>query len=771
MGAWQSMSDERARRPGALIGAAVIFFLILASSVVGAGSAFAQQPAPAPGAEAAGPAALPDPLTREALRDLLAHLSDTQARELLLAELDRQIASGAAVERDMMMSMVDTEAMALRERWRRMLAAIPELPGVPGFLAERLIGEGSPSVLLWIVLGFALMVALGIAAEWLFRRLIGDVQSQVEAARPEGFAAACGYLALRILIELLGIVVFVAAAVGTFFVLWQGHEPTRLTVLTYLAAIVAIRIGALVSRVLFAPHAPGLRLLPVDDATARLLHRRVVGVFAFLVVAFLTIELLRGLGLAPDLASLLGTLATLAFVIVLVWFVRQSREPVARLIRTAPAEQPEARAQQRLRDVVARIWHVLVIAYVLAIWALMEVTAAVSHQPAGWRAVLSLLLPIVLALADLALGKVVDAYIAARRERWGEGADAFGRLGRRTARILLIIVGLLVFARLWGANLFDMAVEGVGERTVASLTDIGLTLLLAYIGWELAKTAIDRRLAQEAAPSGHGEAGGEGGGAGASRLRTLLPLVRSFLFVTLVVMVVMIILSSLGVNIGPLLAGAGVVGLAIGFGAQTLVKDIVSGMFFLVDDAFRLGEYIDVGAARGTVEKISIRSLRLRHHRGALHTIPYGEIQHLTNHSRDWVIMKLQFRVPYDTDLVKVKKIFKKIGAEMQADPVMGPNLLDPPKSQGVLEMDDSAMIIRAKFMAKPGEQFVIRRELFQRVQQEFEAAGIQFARRQVSVYVPPAAPGQAPDPQAVAAAAAAAEEQAEAATRQRAAS
>ena len=134
--------------------------------------------------------------------------------------------------------------------------------------------------------------------------------------------------------------------------------------------------------------------------------------------------------------------------------------------------------------------------------------------------------------------------------------------------------------------------------------------------------------------------------------------------------------------------------------------------------------------------------------------------------------MKLQFRVPYDTDLAKVKKIFKKIGAEMAADPVMGPNLLDPPKSQGVLEIDDSAMTIRCKFMAKPGEQFVIRRELYQRVQQEFEAAGIQFARRQVSVYVPPAAPGQPPDPQAVAVAAAAAQEQEqEAASRQRAAS
>ena len=393
------MSAERRRGWFAPIGAALILLALLGPSVLGARAAAAQQPAPASRAEAAAPVTLPEPLTREALRDLLAQLSDTQARELLLAELDRRIAAGAAVEPDMMMAMVDSEAMALRERWRRMLAAIPELPRVPGFLAERLTGERGPGVLLWIGLGFALMVAVGIAAEWLFRRLTADVQRQVEAARPEGFAAAAGYLTLRIVIELLGIVVFVAAAVGTFFVLWQGDEPTRLTVLTYLAAIVAIRIGALVSRVLFAPHAPGLRLLPVDDATARLLHRRVVGVFAFLVVAFLTIELLRGLGLAADLASLLGTLVALAFVVVLVWFVWQSREPVARLIRSGSARGAgrarAAQAARHLRPRLARPGDRLCPRDLGA----GRSTAAITNQPAGWRAVLSLLLPIVLALS------------------------------------------------------------------------------------------------------------------------------------------------------------------------------------------------------------------------------------------------------------------------------------------------------------------------------------------------------------------------------------
>jgi small-conductance mechanosensitive channel len=205
-------------------------------------------------------------------------------------------------------------------------------------------------------------------------------------------------------------------------------------------------------------------------------------------------------------------------------------------------------------------------------------------------------------------------------------------------------------------------------------------------------------------------------------------------------MVIMIILSSLGVHIGPLLAGAGVVGIAIGFGAQTLVRDIVSGVFFLLDDAFRVGEYIDLGSVKGTVEKISIRSMQLRHHRGALNTVPFGEIQYLTNYSRDWAIMKLQFRVTYDTDVNQVKKIFKQINTELMENEEIAANLLEPLKSQGVLSMEDSAMIIRAKFTAKPGEQFVIRREVYTRVQKAFEEAGIKFAHREVTVHVPEAA-------------------------------
>jgi len=192
-----------------------------------------------------------------------------------------------------------------------------------------------------------------------------------------------------------------------------------------------------------------------------------------------------------------------------------------------------------------------------------------------------------------------------------------------------------------------------------------------------------------------------------------------------------------------LLAGAGIVGLAVGFGAQTLVKDILSGVFFLIDDAFRKGEYIDVGNVKGVVEKISIRSMQLRHHNGPLNTIPFGEIQHLTNFSRDWVLMKLKLRVTYDTDVEKLRKLIKKLGQELLDDPVLGPKFLQPLKSQGVIQMDDSAMINRVKFMTKPGDQWGIRKEVYARIRKLFEEEGIKFAHREVTVRIADHEPGQ----------------------------
>jgi moderate conductance mechanosensitive channel len=220
-------------------------------------------------------------------------------------------------------------------------------------------------------------------------------------------------------------------------------------------------------------------------------------------------------------------------------------------------------------------------------------------------------------------------------------------------------------------------------------------------------------------------------------LATLLPLLRKVILGLLLGLVGLILLSALGVDIAPLLAGAGVVGIAIGLGAQTLVRDIVSGVFYLIADSFRVGEYVESGDIRGKVEGISLRFLRIRHHGGAVHTVPFGEIKWLTNHSGDWAIMKLEFCVPFETDVALVKNIADKIGAELKADPEFGPHMIEPLESRGIVRMEEFGMVMGVKCTTNPGEgQFNIRREAYHRIRDAFEEHGIRFARRNVDVQV-----------------------------------
>jgi small-conductance mechanosensitive channel len=214
----------------------------------------------------------------------------------------------------------------------------------------------------------------------------------------------------------------------------------------------------------------------------------------------------------------------------------------------------------------------------------------------------------------------------------------------------------------------------------------------------------------------------------------LLPIFRNMLAVLLCTIAVLMVLSGLGVEIGPLIAGAGIFGVAIGFGSQTLVKDVISGVFYMLDDAFRVGEYIESGSYKGTVESFSLRSVRLRHHRGPVFTVPFGELGAVQNMSRDWVIDKFRIRVPFDTDIKKVKKVLKAIGAEMLADPELAPQIIDTVKMKGVEQFGDYGMELSFAFTAKPGQQSVVRRRAYTMIQQAFAANGIHFAQPTVQV-------------------------------------
>jgi len=213
-----------------------------------------------------------------------------------------------------------------------------------------------------------------------------------------------------------------------------------------------------------------------------------------------------------------------------------------------------------------------------------------------------------------------------------------------------------------------------------------------------------------------------------------LPIFRNILFFVVIAVGGMMALSALGVQIGPLVAGAGIIGIAIGFGAQTFARDVIAGMFYLMDDAFRIGEYIQAGRYKGTVESFSIRSVRLRHHRGPVFTVPFNLLGAVENMSRDWVIDKIAIGVTYDSDLNLAKKLIKQVGLDLAKDPELGPLILEPLKMQGVDELGDYSVTIRAKMMTLPGEQFVIRRQAYAMIKKAFDENGIKFAFPTVQV-------------------------------------
>lgn len=219
-----------------------------------------------------------------------------------------------------------------------------------------------------------------------------------------------------------------------------------------------------------------------------------------------------------------------------------------------------------------------------------------------------------------------------------------------------------------------------------------------------------------------------------SRLSTVLPVIRNLVMGAVLAVALLVILSSLGVDVAPLLAGFGVLGLAVSFGSQTLVKDVVSGIFFLAEDAFRIDEYIDAGKLQGTVEQISLRSVRLRHHNGPVHTVPFGQIAAVTNYSRDWGTIKFELRFDRDADLELIRKTAKKVGLALLEEPEFAGDFLIPLKMQGIQEVNENSMVIRFKFTSRPGNPSLIKREGIKRLLAAFKAAGLNLASNAVVV-------------------------------------
>lgn len=685
---------------------------------------------------------LPEPLTRDAVHEMVARMSDDQVRALLLERLD-------AVAADQPAGLLEEEQLLVTRigiTWNNMVAqwadAIRKLPTLVSGQVEAFSNFGQTygaGGLLKLFGYMAIVLAIGYAAErvvvFLTRRRLGRETGQESA----NLRSAIGFLFRRFCRELLGLLVFymVIKFVGSRLL-----GPQELTFagpfVFYLVWIP--RLGAAMSRFILAPKRSALRMVNVQDRWARFLHRNLIGLFILIgfVMFIIGFDVRNGVSAAETRIGFWLNTAIHIYIGLIAWIGRDGLREMMR------GTDPD---RTRLDEKVAYYYPGFVIAVSAFMWLVVEVLSA-QNDPKMMRLLVTG--PHFVTIFWLVIAPALDSLIRGLVRHLqppmigtGEVAERAYQSTKRSyiniGRVIAGVIVVMMIARAWNLNLRSLAATGIGESFAGALVPFLVIVGVGYIANEAVSLWINRRLAREQTQRivTEDQASGEGGGSGGSRLATVLPLMRISAQVAITVVFGLLAIGSLGIDITPLMAGAGVIGLAIGFGAQKLVTDIVSGVFFLIDDAFRVGEYVDVGGTMGTVEKISVRSMQLRHHRGAVHTIPYGAISKLTNFSRDWAIMKLMFTVPFDTDPDKIKKIFKKIGAEMMEDPVFKDGFLEPFKSQGVFDFDDIGMVIRGKFMARPGTQFTIRKEIYNRVKAEFNAAGIEFARREVRVAIP----------------------------------
>ena len=675
-----------------------------------------------------------------------------------------------------LMAMQD-EAVRFRRDLKRMLKSMPDSFTEVTYILRDSSPDGNISTffkaLLWSLVFFA--IGMVVEREIYGRRFAKKYVVARVLEHPVGYSEKLPFLVYRFFVGVGGILVSMVVAYGLGYAVF-GEEPDtamQFTITVIFVAYAGIRFVTTIWRMVLAPYLCQYRIPHFSNKDALKLYYW-ASILATLDICSLMFSVwVSELGLNYEVYAFISSALALIVAVMNIIMVMANRRAVSRAIRNGrPVEETSFAAK-----FVSYAWVPVVLVYFIYSWVRLTHDLVLQQQTAfpliaGAYAVGTAIV-VVYAIINYLIERMFAKARAAREmtaEMMRADAEAnidavegdlavdvdqpadaasgeeqtkpekpyvraahplanFEDLARRVSGILAFVAGFSAFIEIWGGNM-SMVRQSIVDRGL----DIIVILFIAYIVYHSFRIWVDSKIAEEQGDAPEAELGDEGGGAGASRLSTLLPLFRISVMIVIITTFTLILLSQLGINVSPLFAGAGVVGLAIGFGAQTLVRDIFSGVFFLLDDAFRKGEYIDTGDVKGTVEKISLRSMQLRHHRGPLNTIPFGEIQFLTNFSRDWVIMKLPLRVTYDTDPERVRKLIKKLGLELLEDPLIGKDFLQPLKSQGVIEMQDSAMIIRVKFMTKPGGQWLIRKRVLQEIRDLFEREGIKFAHREVTV-------------------------------------
>ena len=396
-----------------------------------------------------------------------------------------------------------------------------------------------------------------------------------------------------------------------------------------------------------------------------------------------------------------------------------------------------------MRRRFADVWHILTIVYVVVsytVWAL-EITDGFEFVLRA--TVLTIAIVVIGRLIELSLRKVMQRAFALGQELntrlpgLETRANRYLPLIQSAARGVLYVLVLFAVLQAWGLDIFSWFASEAGRFVFGRVIMIALIVGVALVAWEIFGALIERYLA------GFGADGKTV--TRSQRARTLLPLLRNVFTVVLAIIVTMTVLSELGLNIAPLLAGAGMVGLAVGFGAQTLVKDVITGVFILLEDSIHAGDVVEVAGHSGVVESVTIRTIRLRDVSGTIHTVPFSEVSSIENLTRDFSYAFMEIGVGYREDIDMVITVIEELGAELRADPEFSDRVLEDIQVQGLDRFDDSAVVIRARIKTRPLQQWGVRRAFNLRMKRRFDELGIEIPFPHQTIYFGEDRDGNAP--------------------------
>ena len=696
------------------------------------------------------------PLSDEEIDSLIATLEDPARRDQLIGVLrtldtaqGEPPASEEQLAEDMVARVLD-EILERTETVRHVSVSIVEsLDQIPAFGAWLYDQVNDPQQRArWLSTGLRVALYLGIAALAFLGTALAlrPVRQRLARDVEQDTVDRVFRLFVILLIDLLPLLAFalgiaIVAMLETVSSLRFSAE-THAVAWPLIQAVVLGRISIALARLLCAPDAPGLRLLPLSDEAAVRIFRWTRRIALTTIYGYYALEAGRQLGLPWTIHGFLLHFLFLVVALMLTVLIVRSREPVGHALASL-AEEGHNRLVRRLPwRGLASIWHLLAALYVLlvfAVWAL--------KIPGGFQLLFGATLGTALVLTGCWLAlRLIDQLFGREARRVDDAEVALSAYDRRIGRYLPVAAGVaralvwlvagVALLEVWGFGTIRWLNTDAGQNFMGRLLIVVAIVVFTVAVWEAISLAIERSITEQDE---------EGNLRLSNRTRTLLNIVRNFLAVFFSLIALFLILSELGLNIAPLLAGAGVIGLAIGFGSQKLVQDIITGMFVLLGDTIRIGDVVGVAGRVGVVEQMTMRTVVLREYSGSVHTIPYSAIDTVTNYTKDFSYAVFDIGVAYRENVDKVMDVLREIGADMNRDPQFRRMILEPLEIAGVDAFADSAVMIKARFKTRPLKQWDVAYEFNRRVKNRFDELDIEMPYPHQTIYFGVDKSGRAP--------------------------